>query len=101
MIRSRFRYNLFNHVHIDLRFPLARLGFKGGLKKIEEQFGIERSPRTKGLDGWDAVRLWREYEEGSNEALEVLLEYNREDIKNLEPLMKFVVGEMSGRLGLG
>lgn len=99
VIKRQFRYNLFNHIHIDLRFPLRRLGYAGGLKKIEQAFGIERSERTKGLDGWDAVRLWREYEHGHDDALDLLLEYNREDIKNLEPLMKFVSREMSKSLG--
>lgn len=100
IIRAHFRHNLFNHIHIDLRFPLKRLGYAGGLKKIEEAFGIERSPRTKGLDGWDAVRLWREYTWGSREALELLLEYNREDIRNLAPLMAFVFREFSRQMNL-
>lgn len=94
LIRQRFRHNCFNHVHVDLRFPLKRLGFTGGLKKIEKDFHIERSERTRGLDGWDAVRLWREYQRGHDRALELLVEYNLEDIKNLEPLMKYVAGEM-------
>lgn len=94
LIRRRFHDPLFNHVHVDLRFPLKRLGFRGGLKKIERDFGIERSERTKGLDGWDAVRLWREYRRGHDRALDLLIEYNREDIRNLEPLMKFVFEEM-------
>mgnify|MGYP003586518469 CR=1 FL=1 len=101
-IRDRFRRNLFNHVHVDLRFPLRRLGYSGGLKRIERMFGIGRSARTQGLDGWDAVRLWREHLRGSREALDLLLEYNREDIVNLEPLMRFVFGEMARRTwGIG
>jgi uncharacterized protein len=98
-IRDRFRHNFFNHVHVDLRFPLRRLGFAGGLKHIEERFGIERSGRTKGLGGWDAVHLWHQYQRGSAEALEVLLEYNREDIVNLKPLMEYVWSQMSQQLG--
>ena len=100
LIRQRFHYNFFNHIHIDLRFPLKRLGFSGGLKKIEKDFRIERSERTTGLDGWDAVRLWREYRNGHEKALELLLEYNLEDIKNLEPLMKFVLAEMTKPLAI-
>jgi uncharacterized protein YprB with RNaseH-like and TPR domain len=100
LIRRRFRHSFFNHVHVDLRFPLKRLGFAGGLKKIEKDFHIERSERTRGLDGWDAVRLWREYQRGHDRALDLLLEYNREDIKNLEPLMNFVVGEMTKALDM-
>ena len=98
LIRRRFRHSFFNHVHVDLRFPLKRLGFAGGLKKIEKDFHIERSERTRGLDGWDAVRLWREYQRGHDRALELLVEYNIEDIKNLEPLMKFVVEQMTKSL---
>lgn len=88
VIRRRFAHNLFNHVHIDLRFPLKRVGLSGGLKSIEQQFGIVRAEATRGLGGYDAVRLWHAYEDGSNEALELLLAYNREDIRNMEPLMK-------------
>ncbi len=98
VIRRQFRCDFSKHIHIDLRFPLRRLGYSGGLKRIEEAFGIERSPRTKGLDGWDAVRLWREYQRGHGAALDLLLEYNREDIRNLEPLMQFVFRQMSGAL---
>jgi len=30
-----------DQAHIDLRYPLAALGYKGGLKKIERQVGLE------------------------------------------------------------
>jgi uncharacterized protein YprB with RNaseH-like and TPR domain len=58
-------------------------------------FGIERSERTLGLDGWDAVRLWREYEAGSEHSLQTLIEYNAEDIRNLKPLMEHVHQRLS------
>ncbi len=96
LIRQRFPYNLFNHVHVDLRFPLHRLGLKGGLKVIEQMAGIERGADTRGLDGWDAVRLWREWQAGSARSLEVLLAYNREDIVNLAPLMRLAYDRLRG-----
>jgi len=98
MIRRRFTNNLFNHVHVDLRFPLRRLGMRGGLKAIEEQLGIARPAETRGLGGWDAVRLWREWERGSAESLELLLSYNREDTRNMMPLMKKVYEELGATL---
>ncbi|HOW98867.1 MAG TPA: ribonuclease H-like domain-containing protein [Kiritimatiellia bacterium] len=98
LIRQRFRHNLFNHIHLDLRFPLKKIGFSGGLKKIEQAFGIERSERTRGLDGWDAVRLWNEYLEGYSPSLDVLVEYNLEDVKNLEPLARYVFEQMKERI---
>lgn len=74
-------------VHLDLRFILARLGFKGGLKKIEPRFGIRRPPEVDGLDGYEAVLLWDRHCRGDYHALPQLLTYNREDVVNLETLM--------------
>ena len=98
LIRQRFPYNLFNHVHVDLRFPLHRLGLRGGLKVIEQLVGIERAPASRGLVGWDAVRLWREWQEGNAQSLEVLLAYNREDIVNLAPLMQLAYDRLHNAL---
>lgn len=44
--------------HFDLCFAARRLALQGGLKHIEQTLGIERSESIRGLDGWDAVRLW-------------------------------------------
>lgn len=90
IIQRQFAGALRNHIHIDLRYPLRRLGYAGGLKAIERRMGIERSQATRGLDGWDAVRLWQAYQGGSQEALDLLLAYNAEDVRNLKPLMEFV-----------
>jgi hypothetical protein len=73
--------------HIDLRFVLRRLGFRGGLKKIEPVFGINRPPEVRLLNGYDAVILWRRHLARRDGALELLLRYNREDCINLERLM--------------
>lgn len=77
-----------NQIHIDLRFPLKRIGLTGGLKAIEKDVGIHRPKETDGLDGFDAVRLWKEYQQGKKESLDLLVAYNREDIVNLEALMR-------------
>lgn len=54
----------------------------GGLKRVEEQLGIERT--TKGIDGLEAMRLWERYIYTNDEdALQALLVYNREDVVNL------------------
>jgi uncharacterized protein YprB with RNaseH-like and TPR domain len=95
MIRAKFPCLSRNHVHVDLRYPLKSIGYSGGLKKIERSLGIARTDETKDLDGYDAVRLWRAYERGSQQALELLVEYNREDVVNLGPLMRLVFEKMS------
>jgi len=90
IIQRQFAAACRNHIHIDLRYPLRRLGYSGGLKGVERAMGILRSTATRGLDGWDAVRLWQAYLGGSQEALDLLVAYNAEDVRHLKPLMEFV-----------
>ena len=84
-----------DHLHIDLVYPLRKLGYRGGLKSIERQLGIERESEVASLTGWDAVRLWRDYKRGCKESLELLIKYNNEDIINLAKLMEFSYAELS------
>lgn len=86
MLQRRFPTVPFDHIHLDLCPTLRQLGYKGGLKKLEKEFGISRPEETEGLNGMDAVRLWRSYLRGDDKALEVLIAYNREDVVNLERL---------------
>ena len=83
-LRQRFR-------SLDLLRECRRAGLKGGLKQLEERFGIARS--TRGMNGWHALQLWARYEnEGDQASLDLLLEYNREDVMNLMQLERIVVG---------
>lgn len=71
---------LFNHC--DLMFACWKQGFKGGLKSVERQLGIERA--SVGVDGVMAMQLWAQWEEQQDrEALTRLLQYNREDVELL------------------
>lgn len=73
--------------HIDLRYILGSLGYKGGLKKCETALGIHRGDLA-GIDGFFAPLLWEEYRRRHNRrALDTLLAYNIEDAVNLESLM--------------
>jgi uncharacterized protein YprB with RNaseH-like and TPR domain len=73
--------------HIDLRYVLTSLGYRGGLKGCEKQLGIDRG-ELDGVDGYFAVLLWQDYvENGNKRALDTLLAYNCEDVVNLERLM--------------
>lgn len=73
--------------HLDLCFWLKRLGFRGGLKKVEKCFPEVRVRQSADIDGWDAVRLWRWHEAGVPGALETLQTYNAEDTLVLEQLL--------------
>jgi len=84
---ERYFNESLDQAHIDLRFVLASLGIKGGLKKCEVQLGLDRGSLSD-VDGLFAVLLWKEYvRTGNSRALETLLAYNVEDTLNLEYLM--------------
>nr|WP_277410194.1 ribonuclease H-like domain-containing protein [Natrinema longum] len=78
--------------HVDLMYPCKKLGLDGGLKAIEQEVGIARE--MPDLSGRDAVRLWHEYERGDEGSLETLVEYNRADTRNMEPLMEIVADRL-------
>lgn len=80
-------------LHIDLRFVLSSIGVTGGLKKIEEKFGFEREDDLKGVTGYDAVLMWRDFRRGNKAALEKLIRYNAADVDNLEKLLKWAYKE--------
>jgi uncharacterized protein YprB with RNaseH-like and TPR domain len=73
---------------IDLRLFLHQLGYHGGLKRIERQWGIIREDEIAGLSGFDAVLLWARYRHGDATALQRLIAYNRADVVNLEVLLR-------------
>jgi hypothetical protein len=76
-----------DQAHVDLRYVLHSLGYKGGLKGCERQLGLDRGD-LEGVDGYFAVLLWREFRRnGDPRALETLLAYNVQDVLNLETLM--------------
>jgi hypothetical protein len=86
-IKREFPEIEFNQLHADLMYPLRRIKLSGGLKKIECELGISRAEETVGISGFDAVRLWHQYERGDEDALDLLLKYNREDIVNLKTII--------------
>lgn len=88
VLAKRFPGVLLDQIHLDLCQLFRGIGVRGGLKRIEREFGIRRSPETEGLTGFDAVKMWRDHLRGRPGALERLTAYNREDVVNLEPLME-------------
>jgi hypothetical protein len=99
-LRRRFPTLRFDQLHIDLCPALRRLGFRGGLKRIEEQVGIRRAPEVEGLSGWDAVNLWRRWRRHRDaDALDCLLAYNRADVENLGLLLAFAYGRLKAASG--
>jgi len=90
---------MLDHPHFDLCFAARRLGLKGGLKSIEHELECDRDISLKGLTGWDAVRLWEEWQNGQKASRELLIAYNEADCKNLEPLADLICDRMVQNYG--
>jgi len=71
--------------HCDLMHDCWRSNLYGGLKGVERQLGIER--KLTEVNGYEAIKLWWRYVNDYDEdALAILLEYNKEDVINLKTL---------------
>ena len=80
--------------HLDLMYPCRRLDLDGGLKQVEQDLGVAREG-VEDVDGREAVRLWRRYENRNDEAaLDRLVEYNRYDTQNLQTILDDVAGRL-------
>jgi hypothetical protein len=83
---------LSTHRSVDLSVECRRLGIRGGLKAIEASMGIRRA--VKGVKGYDALELWKSWEDGNRHALDKLLRYNRDDVINLVMLERRLRGDL-------
>jgi len=71
--------------HHDLMYDCWRNNLYGGFKAVERQLGIPR--QLQGISGLEAVWLWWRYQNGGDQnALALLLQYNKEDVVNLKVL---------------
>ena len=82
-------------VHVDLLHLWRRLGARGGLKALERKMGLPRPGTVEGMDGFEAVRLWKRWElERDGAALRRLVEYNLYDCIQLRPLLDLARNRM-------
>jgi len=90
----------FSIPHFDICFGARKLGFKGGLKKLEADIGIRRDEAVRDIDGYDAIKLWESADRGSRDALELLKIYNREDTVNLFGLAEIIYERLRVQTGI-
>lgn len=82
--------------HLDLMYPCKRIGLSGGLKRIEKKLDVDRE--LEDIDGREAVRLWKKYENKENEeALRKLVKYNSYDAENLKQVLEIVHRRLENR----
>jgi len=81
---------------IDLRHLCKRVGLKGGLKQLEKEVNIKRQNEiVDKLYGGDAIKLWRRYKAtGDQYFLNLLVEYNEEDVINLKLIMEKIYNSL-------
>jgi uncharacterized protein YprB with RNaseH-like and TPR domain/predicted nuclease with RNAse H fold len=94
-LRSAFPGIALPPVHIDLRWISRRLGYHGGLKEIEKQFGIVRKDSVAAIGGYDATVLWAKYLRGDKAAFQQLIDYNTADVVHLKALMEICYDRLS------
>ncbi len=77
--------------HIDLKPLCVKLDLKGGLKEVEKILNLKRPEHLYG----NPVELWKAFHaSGDREYLELLVDYNKEDIENLKGVMNVVYKKM-------
>lgn len=77
--------------HIDLKPLCVKLDLKGGLKEVERILDLKRPAHLYG----NPVDLWKAFHaSGDREYLELLVDYNKEDIENLKGVMNVVYRKM-------
>ncbi|MBI2135266.1 ribonuclease H-like domain-containing protein [Candidatus Woesearchaeota archaeon] len=84
--------------NFDVKTITGRLELKGGLKEVEKTLGIRRKRIIERFYGGDALRLWRMYRAaGDDYYLNLLVEYNEEDIINLKKIAEFCIEKMKSK----
>jgi len=95
-LRRRYPDLIPNIPHLDLRTACRMIGLDGGLKTIEKRFGLVRRKVIEEFHGGDAALLWRMYKATEdNYYLNLLVEYNEEDVVNLKHIADAVVSSLS------
>lgn len=84
---------------IDLRFVCSRLKFNGGLKEIEVKLGIVRQDFTTKFNSGNPHQLFRMFNGSKDEYyLQLLQEYNEEDVVNLKFIADMLISKMRNSL---
>ncbi len=83
--------------HLDMKNITAKAGLRGGLKSIEQQLGIHRTNSiVEKLYSGDPIKLWRYFlATGDDYYLKLLIEYNEEDVINLQKIAQHCVTKLT------
>jgi len=86
-VLARHGFRVDRCVHLDLARFSRMLGLTGGLKCLEKRIGITRPRELEYSTESQASYLWDLWEKkGNKRAIDLLVEYNRQDAESLIPL---------------
>ena len=89
-LKKELKVNV-NIPHIDLKPLCVNLGLKGGLKEVEKILDLRRPSHLYG----NPIDLWQAFHaSGDREYLNLLIDYNKEDIENLRGVMEHCYGKL-------
>jgi uncharacterized protein YprB with RNaseH-like and TPR domain/predicted nuclease with RNAse H fold len=94
-LRSAFPGIILPPIHIDLRWVSRKLGYRGGLKELEQNLGLQRNASVAEVNGYEATVLWAKYLRGDTSALDRLIEYNTADVVDLKAIMEICYDKLS------
>ncbi|MEM3373861.1 MAG: ribonuclease H-like domain-containing protein [Candidatus Woesearchaeota archaeon] len=86
--------------NIDVKHLCNLIGLKGTLKEIEKKLEIKRQNEiVNKLYGGDPFRLWKIFKAtGDKYYLDLLVEYNEEDIINLKKICEYCINELKNEI---
>ncbi|MBI2112874.1 ribonuclease H-like domain-containing protein [Candidatus Woesearchaeota archaeon] len=83
--------------HLDLKPLCLNLGLHGGLKEVEKILNLKRPEHLNG----NPVELWKAFHaSGDKEYLDLLIDYNKEDIENLKGVVEWCYRKLYKDLNL-
>lgn len=90
---------IFPPFHVDVYLLMRALGQRGGLKQQQRRLGFHRQGRLADVDGYMAVRLWREHRRGTAGARATLVRYCLDDVVVLFDLARWAYDQAALKLG--
>lgn len=86
-IENAFNIPAIGCPYIDLRWICYHAGYQGGLKSIEKEMQITRPSPIRSIDGFEAVSLFLDWQNGDEQARKKLIAYCQADV-----LSSYMVG---------
>ncbi len=80
--------------YIDLRWICYYCGYTGGLKLIERQLGIKRPEEIGDVEGYEAVQLFYDWQDGNKKSRSKLIKYCQADVLSTYLVAGYLVDKL-------